>query len=64
MLPEKLENFGKLKVLFSIGLLYELKTVTRDSNDGNAYSGVTLGFYFGTGSKSSDLNEIFLMCYK
>jgi hypothetical protein len=27
-------------------------------------SGVTLGFYFGTGSKSSDLNEIFLMCYK
>jgi hypothetical protein len=27
-------------------------------------SGVTLGFYFETGSKSSDLNEIFLMCYK
>jgi hypothetical protein len=26
--------------------------------------GVTLGFYFGTGSKSSDLNDFFLMCYK
>jgi hypothetical protein len=27
-------------------------------------SGVTLDFYFGTGSKSSNLNEIFFMCYK
>jgi hypothetical protein len=27
----------------------------------NALYIVTLGFYFGTGS--SDLNEIFLMCY-
>jgi hypothetical protein len=26
-------------------------------------SGVTLDFYFGTSSKSSDLNEIFFMCY-
>jgi hypothetical protein len=36
-----------------------LRKTIRDSD-----SGVTLGFYFGTGSKSSDLNEIFLMCYK
>jgi hypothetical protein len=26
--------------------------------------GLGLGFYLGTGSKSSDLNEIFLMRYK
>jgi hypothetical protein len=36
----------------------------RGRTDGRPYSGVTLGFYFGTGSKSSDLNEMFLMCYK
>jgi hypothetical protein len=33
-------------------------------NGGLEDSGVTLDFYFGTGSKSSDLNEIFFMCYK
>jgi hypothetical protein len=33
----------------------------RGRTDGRPYSGVTLGFYFGTGSKSSDLNEMFLM---
>jgi hypothetical protein len=27
-------------------------------------SGATLDFYFGTGSNSSDLNEIFFICYK
>jgi hypothetical protein len=35
-LPGKLENSGKLKVLFSMRFLYEFKTITRDSNDGYA----------------------------
>jgi hypothetical protein len=43
----------------------ELTIVRLFTSVTNPYiSGVTLGFYFGTGSKSSDLNEIFLMCYK
>jgi hypothetical protein len=45
----------------------EQRLRTREVNTqkvNTANSGVTLGFYFGTGSKSADLNEFFLMCYK
>jgi hypothetical protein len=32
----KIGKFGKNKVLFSVGFLYELKAITQDSNDGYA----------------------------
>jgi hypothetical protein len=43
---------------------FSLVRLQKSHNDRSVISGVTLGFYFGTGSKSSDLNEFFLMCYK
>jgi hypothetical protein len=39
-------------------------TSLNGENRKGVLSGVMLGFYFRTGSRSSNLNEIFLMCCK